>query len=228
MKDSSVSDKIVTATDKVIHIVTAIVIAILLFLYLIIAFAGMQWMQPTQKKTSFTQSQINQICETFKFELAQGESIYTEFFPGFGQARTTLRVFIEDIKSEEEFLSRFHGTVKSYDEYGNEYRLDLFPRENPHWEYREILSFHEIGGSLTAVFYVNFYIEELAHIYKFVYNPYSLALLARYIHPYFIIPLIIEILLVIYLILKFIKRRKHHGSKCNQGGKGIGQGDSSG
>ncbi|MCL2633137.1 MAG: hypothetical protein FWD34_01340 [Oscillospiraceae bacterium] len=213
---------------KIINVIVGVIAGLMLLLiFVLVIMSPIILLQP-QFKRSFTQNQINSICETFKFELAEGETIYTRYHPGFLQGRPTLNVIIENIHSEEDFSSRFDGEIiKETWEFTHitgfisSYEVEIFYFE-PHWESASYLIFYKEDDKLNARFYIDGYNKRLESIHNIVYNPYL-----QFIKPIFVIPPVIETACIIFLIIQYkkYKRRKQHGH--NQDGTGARQGNPS-
>lgn len=84
---------------------------------------------------------------------------------------------INNIKSEQDFLSRFHGVVKEKEnnETGSsriiKYKIEIFNLINIPKDYFCQLSFTEENGKLSCEFYISGYIPELNNIYQFLDDP---------------------------------------------------------
>jgi len=140
----------------------------------------------------FKPSQINQICEAFKFELNSGETILTEYRIGGRDELKKFNVHIKNIESETDFRSRIYKDIE----------------ESGTW--RSInLSFHRHDGNLCATFNTTGQIREFRHIYDFVYNPNILPPM----DAIYVAHVIVLLLCITYSIIKptislIIKRRK--------------------
>jgi len=206
--------------NKIIVILSVLMIPVIFFGYV-----NTSWfLTKPYVKVKFTGKQIAEIQEKLKFELATGEKIRTEYYPGFMQAATRLVVFVENIESEEDFLSKFKGNAicqgeeewyrgHYYDSlsefYGfeviSEYRIEVFLFENEPKDFSTALMIFIEDGVLKARFNIVGYIEDLSKIYSFTYNRAFPVL----INPLFMIPLIIEIVLLSFLFIQKFKKSKN-------------------
>jgi hypothetical protein len=171
-----------------------IVLAILAIFPLAFGILMSEWNVSTQTRANLTDNQINQISEALKFELAPNETIQVSFFPGFIQAMPSLTVAIENIESEDDFLSRFSGEIT--DTGG----IELFQFERTPKDYHSKLEFIETDGVLSAVFNINGSVPQLREIYHFSYNPYI-----KYMNVFVILPLTVQLIFVVLLIVQFVK-----------------------
>jgi len=186
-----------------------------MFFPLLFSFMSAGWNVEATVKSNLTDSQRGEICERLKFEPSPDETITTRYFPGFLQAATTLSVYIENIKSEEDFLSRFHGRIindggiSDYDDTAgsNVYHIEIFAFDTRPKDYACELIFYEEDGKNTARFYIGGYIPELKNIYEFLHDP---------LQPYrsswmFVSCAVVEVSLAAYLIAQKIAREVRKG-----------------
>ena len=173
-------------------------------------------------KADLSEKQVKEICSILKFEPVNYERIYLKYSPGALQAPRSLYVYVENIITETDFLSRFNGIVKegsSYIDYGylnssiplSKYDIEIFQLERIPKDYMCGLSFFDDGESLTAMFTLCGGISELKPIYRyFFYYDNIKPLLHNWV---FIIPFSIELILVIFLVrsicIRFIKNRRN-------------------
>jgi len=160
----------------------AVVIAILMIGPLFFGFIGSFLLSDLEPafKDNLSESQIKEICSSLKFELKNGEDIYIEYSPAVWQSATSLYVYIENIESEESFLSRFKGTTRrgsNFVSYGNlngsepisKYDIEIFELEQLPKDYMcGLLFFYNWESeSTTALFSISGYIPELRVIYNY-------------------------------------------------------------
>jgi len=153
-----------------------IAICIALLVIALYCYFGSTCMVSRTIKTKFSNEQINEICARLKFVLAPEETISVDFFPGFLQATTYIKVHIENIKSEADFLSRFRGnSVKrvpnSYNNYEafSVYDAEIFQLEEKPKDYTcRLYFFNNESGKTGVIFLIVGYIPELINIYKFL------------------------------------------------------------
>jgi hypothetical protein len=195
--------------NKIVSLLAVFMIIPILFGYLM-----SDWfIRPTTKR-NLSNEQIREISEKLKFELLPDETVYVKYFPGFLQGTIFLHVFVENIKSENDFLSRFGGNYKAIANPGyyemtcakldGAYEADIFELKTQPKDYSCELLFYTESGKANAVFLIVGYIPELLDIYLFSNNPYQ----RYYSNPYFIVPLIIELALIICLVTQKIKNRR--------------------
>jgi len=165
--------------------------------------------------TELTDKQMREICSRLKFEIKPDENVYVEYWPTVLQATTRLEVNIENVTSEADFLTRFHGLAKemepyqSYDRetYYSAYNVEIFQLDRIPKDYWCGLYFADEDGSVRAKFYISGFVPDLKNIYSFSHKPFR-PLLNNLM---FIIPLIIEAALIIFFVVQasiFLHKRK--------------------
>jgi len=204
--------------EKIIAIIALLMIAPLSF-----GFANTVWVIDSTPivKADLSDSQVREISSILKFKPVNHERVYIKYCPGALQAAPSLYVFIENIITEEDFLSRFSGVIEeasNYIDYGylngsiplSNYDIEVFQLERIPKDYMCGLSFFDKGESLTAMFTLSGSIPELKPIYRYFFYYDSIKpLLHNWI---FIIPFSIELILVIFLVgsicIRFIRNRR--------------------
>jgi len=194
-----------------------IIIAILMLIPLGFGFINsILYIEPTVNK-DLSGNQISEICTKLKFEIKPDESIFIEYWPTVLQATTYLKVTIANVESEENFLSRFYGVVgaiepyQGYDReaYFSAYNVEVFQLDRIPKDYSCTLYFADEGESLRAMFHISGYIPELKKIYNFSKTPYR----PLFVNSMFMIPFIIEVVLIILLVVQvpiwFLHKRNH-------------------
>ena len=187
-------------------------IGLLMICPLLFGFVNTIWffdLTPIVKK-DLSDSQIEEICVLLKFELVNDEHIYLEYNQGALQAVPLLNVYIENVKSEEDFLARFDGITKSggnstYNAYINgtssirNYDIDIFKLERRPKDYMCGLAFfYEFEDDCyTVMFYISGYISDLDPIYDYFFYYDNIKPFLR--NWMFMIPLCIELTLIGYL-----------------------------
>jgi hypothetical protein len=203
----------------------AVVIAILMIGPLFFGFIGSFLLSDLEPafKDNLSESQIKEISSSLKLELKGDEHIYIEYRPTVLQATVFLKVYIENIESEESFLSRFKGTTRrgsNFVSYGDlngsvsvsKYDIEIFELERRPKDYMcGLLFFYNWESeSTTALFSISGYIPELRDIYSYFGYSYNIKPLLR--NRMFMIPLCIEFVLITFLILsacsRFIRKRR--------------------
>lgn len=176
-------------------------------------------------KTEFSDDQLKEISTKFKFETASDENISVEYFPGVMQASTYLKVRVENVGSEAGFLSRFQGIAVKRDYYAyydseavSVYEAEIFSLEVKPKDYCCQISFHDQDGQLNAELYISGYIPELKNIYDFSHDYFH----AFFTNRMFMIPLIIECVIIIFLagqipVWLIRKRINSHTSAVSRG-----------
>ena len=172
------------------------------------------WFVEPVVKRNFSEAEITEICEQFKFKILPDETITAEYFPGVMQATTFINITIDNINSESDFLSRFSGKVtQQNDIYNSEiksnYKVSIFKLDHLPKDYSCNLSFTENSGNISAKFQVIGYIPQLEKVYKFCDDPFQ-HLLSNWI---FMICLGVELILIISIIVHaficFVRKRTH-------------------
>jgi len=153
-------------------------------------------------KSNFSEAQITEICEQFKFGILPGETITAEYFPGVMQAATFINITINNINSESDFLSRFSGKATKdnsihYSDVKSNYDVSIFELERLPKDYSCNLSFFESSGNLSSKIHVSGYISQLEKIYEFCDNPFQ----PLFNNRIFMVCLGIEIILIISIIV---------------------------
>lgn len=193
-----------------INKINKMVICLILLMIFPIIFSSINsgWFTAPSVKKNFSDTQINEICAKLKFELAHGETIHIEYFPGVLQASTYLKVFIENVKSESDFISRFHGTAVKTE--SDIYETDIFHLEQEPKDYHCYLRFSGENETLQAEISISGYIPDLEKIYRFSIDYFQPFLANRV----FITLFIIEFFLIIYLLgqilIRFLRKQIHH------------------
>ena len=198
--------------NKIITIISVLMIFPLFFWY----FNSVWFISPI-KKNNLSKKQIDEICDKLKFDLDQNETLSIEYFPGVMQATTFLTVNINNIKSEDNFLSHFKGNIKNKVDISNlsedksiisKYDVGIFVLDHIPKDYSCSLSIIEKDKNLTAKIHISGYISQLENIYKVLNDP----LQPLFDNFYFMTFAIVEIFLIIYLIFQgvfsIIRRRK--------------------
>ena len=183
-----------------------IVIAVLMLIPLGFGFINsILYIEPTVNR-DLSSNQISEICTRLKFEVKADESIYVEYQPTVFQSTTYLNVTIANVESEVDFLSRFHGVARAiepyqgYDReiYFSAYNVEVFQLDRIPKDYSCTLYFADEGESLRAMFHISGYIPELKKVYSFSNAPFRPLL----VNPMFMLPFIIEVVLIILLIVQ--------------------------
>ena len=177
-------------------------ILFMIFPLFVLYFNTMTWYAATIPSITknFTDAQIQEISEKLKFVLAPDESVSTEFWPGFLQASTELIVNVENIKSKDDFLSRYTGVSDETGTYGYESKSKMFRFEKWPKDYSFRLHFLNKDDSVIAEFFISGYVPDLDNIYEFSYDANQVRLRAFLSNWVLMILLAIEIVLVVFWI----------------------------
>gem|GEM_PF-6497611 len=165
---------------------------------------------------NLTDSQIEEVTDKFKFDLSvnKTETIRTLYSRGHQTTPTILQVYVDNIDSEEGFMSRFRGESTKIEkdyisggyirfkyDYDDEnvsglYEVEIFEKKAD----KAQLVFYSEDGKLNAMFFIaGNGIGELENICKYNALPYYL------LNPYIIVPTIVFVICAVYLIRKGYK-----------------------
>ena len=200
---------------RVIVLVAAIVTPLWIS-FLFLGFAA--WRPPKLvERSTFTDEQRDIICRALQFEPAPGETILeARYWPGFMQAKMSLKVIIGGVASEQDFLSRFHGPATLSREKEDTYLIYGTERyEHEHsdgvvstnWESACTLSFHN-GAAFFCIGYGGD-IPRFVEIHTILYEGRE-SILQRelLLNPVVIISLAFEFALLVFLVLTKAIRKK--------------------
>lgn len=195
---------------KIINRIVIIAACIVIF-PLIFFFVNSGWYAEPIEKTKLTTSQVAEICENLKFDLTPEETMVTRYWPGFLQDTISLTVIVNHIKSEEDFLTHFHGTVKGKvkdtTDSSSVYTIELFDLDRIPKDYTCQLSFANNGDNLFCKFFISGYISELDNIYQFLDNPFQPYLKNGYFMKCVYMESVLIMFLIVQKIVGFIKKR---------------------
>ena len=169
---------------------------------------------PSTKIDNLSREHAEAIAEAIKFDLSHEETLYVVFLPGVFSGLVVLDVYIDNIKSIDDFFSRFHGSFEtvhprrvphSFVDAISVYEVELFEFENAiHAEATySYLGFFNEQEKLTAKFHIvtRGLPEELNYSHSFL-----LKYLNPCLRPEFLVPLIIQAVLVLILIVRLFIR----------------------
>ena len=179
------------------------VLALLMIVPIVFGAINSAWFVSTEPiiKKDLSDSQIKEICSRLKFEPLPEEIIYIAYSPSAMQATESLSVYVENIKSEADFFSRFKGVAKAGSAnigYTGKYDIEIFKLARTPKDCMCGLSFFDEGESLSAIFAISGYVPELEKIYScFFYYQNIQPFLKNWT---FMVPLAIELILILFLV----------------------------
>ncbi|MCL2047574.1 MAG: hypothetical protein FWG87_02495 [Defluviitaleaceae bacterium] len=212
--------------------IIAIILAVLMIIPVLIGLgiADIHSASVTIEVREFKKEQhAKAIASAFQFELAPNETLSVErFFRGFLQARMELDIVVEGIESKEDFLSRFYSELVEIRAYTspemkdgkpllttNGYQIPAF--YPAHREFRHGFGLSEDEDGITAKFFTRGGtpppLGEAVHVLV-KYLP------SRYLHPFFLVPLAIQASLILFVVVRFIRRiipKKRNEKGQNEG-----------
>ena len=153
-----------------------------------------------------TEKQLAEISSRFKFELEGSETVSITIRPPVFLVAPYVAVDIGNVKSEAEFLSRFHGVVlNSYsderppdaDSYFGIRDVEIFQFDKKPGGYFSQLSFNERNGKVNAALLIIGNVPELGDVYKMAPFDYREILLSSKLQW---IPPLVAATLLLFLI----------------------------